>query len=272
MSDEPVDQWELSDKDLKFYPHFDGYRSAEAAMAYANDPEKVAKHAFLPFLLTNKSWTRYADKGEKSKRKDRPIRYAARADAYIYSKYRHDLSIPYEKKLRDLGLQHSVIAYRRIPREDGDSGKCNIDFAKEAFEEIKAQGNCVVVALDISSFFDSLDHQLLKEKWCDLLSCDRLPADHYAVFKAITQYSVVDKLLAYERYEHYGVKRTDAAGNPIKGYTTPYKEMPTKLGTGSDFRRLIAGKGGNHRLSKNITSLMVSLKDLLYPTCSQTFI
>ena len=41
-------------------------------------------------------------------------------------------------------------------------GKNNIEFANNAFEEIKRRKHCVAIALDISGFFDNLDHQRLK--------------------------------------------------------------------------------------------------------------
>lgn len=38
-------------------------------------------------------------------------------------------------------------------------------------------------------FFDRLDHKYLKRQLCNLLECDSLPNDYYAVFKNITKYS-----------------------------------------------------------------------------------
>lgn len=55
-----------------------------------------------------------------------------------------------------------------------------------------------VIALDLSKFFDTLDHSFLKDAWCRLLSTYKLPEDHYAVFKAITKYSKVDKDKVYD--------------------------------------------------------------------------
>ena len=36
---------------------------------------------------------------------------------------------------------------------------------------------------DFTKFFDMLDHDYLKGQWCSLLQVERLPKDHYAVFK-----------------------------------------------------------------------------------------
>ena len=107
-------------------------------------------------------WTRFAEEGRKGKLKNRPIHYAARRDAYIFSYYRHILSQKYETELNYLGLDTSVLAYRRIPIADGAGGKCNIHFAHEAISNIRELDTCCVIALDISSYFESLDHPRLK--------------------------------------------------------------------------------------------------------------
>lgn len=235
--------WKPREKDLKSYPHFDGYRSAEDASALACDRDAVASHAFYPFILVNTSWTKFAKKGQKGKVKIRPIRYACRSDAYIYTKYRHELSPHYEAMLTSAGLDQSIIAYRRIEKTDSNKGKCNIDFAKEAFDEISKQKNCYVIALDISSFFETLDHHKIRSKWESLLGEQELPKDHEKVFKSITSYAVVDKIQAYEALGFYGKKRKDRAGNDIKGYLVPYKKIPMQLCTGSEFQEKIASAG-----------------------------
>ncbi|WP_233458138.1 hypothetical protein [Arsenophonus endosymbiont of Apis mellifera] len=38
----------------------------------------------------------------------------------------------------------------------------------------------------------------MKDAWCRLLATDKLPEDHYAVFKAITKFSKVDKNKVYD--------------------------------------------------------------------------
>ena len=50
---------------------------------------------------------------------------------------------------------------------------------------------------DFTNFFDSLDHQYLKQRWGDLIESVQLPPDHYAVYKNITRYSTweLDDLL-----------------------------------------------------------------------------
>jgi hypothetical protein len=203
----PPDPWTLDASKLKQYPHFDRNLTIAEAEALANDPKKVAAHKFYPFLLFNESWTRYAHKGEWADKKTRPLRYAARADAYIFARYRHELAHFFELELAKSGLSNSILAYRKIPSPSG-GGMCNIHFAQMAFEEVISQGDCCVIALDISSFFENLDHAKLKQVWCRLLGVPRLPADHFAVFKAMTRYSVVEKQAVYGRLGFFGPKRT----------------------------------------------------------------
>lgn len=242
--------WLLRDSDLKHYPHFDAPISAADAHTLATDRDRVAKHKFFPFIRFLQRWNRFAPKGKVGKPKERQIRYASRRDAYIFSRYRHLLSERYEAHLARLGLRDSVLAYRRITDATSQGGKCNIHFARDAFYKISELGDCVVIALDISNFFESLDHSRLKTLWCRMLGEDRLPGDHFQVFKAITAYAVVDKHLVYERLGHFGPKRRTKSGTSIDGYLTPYKKMPKQLCTGAEFRTKICGRG-NSIIEKN---------------------
>lgn len=76
--------WQLTSEDLKRYPHFDSWLSIEDAKSLATDPNAVATHTFYPFMLYKNRWTRFAAAGEAGDVKERPIRYSARGDAYIY--------------------------------------------------------------------------------------------------------------------------------------------------------------------------------------------
>jgi hypothetical protein len=194
---EIAELWEPDSSDIKTYPHFDGHLSTTEIRDLVRDAGTVTKHTFYPLLHFEKKWrrapVRRADGTlEKRKPKSRPIRYACRRDAYIYKHYRQLISVPYEAQLVSRGLADSVLAYRRIPVAAGSAAcKSNIHFAKEAFEKIKALGKCSAVAIDISSFFDSLNHEKLKALWCEICGFDRLPADHFAVFKSLTAYRFV---------------------------------------------------------------------------------
>lgn len=243
--------WQIKPSDLKGYPHFDPVISTADATAYASDAQTVTAHTFYPFMLYEERWNRFADKDQKGKSKSRPIRYGARRDAYIFTRYRHILSQAYEAALSANGLTENVLAYRRIPTSDGRGGKCNIHFAKDAFDAVERLKNCAAVAIDISRFFESLDHGLLKDAWQNLLGLARLSSDHFAVFKAITTYSFVDRQAVYERLGHYGPKRKSKNGKDIMGYLTPYKDVPKQLCTGKQFRQKISGGPEGSIVKKN---------------------
>ena len=161
---------EFNQKDLKHYPHFDQHLSVEQINRLVSDPVIVSRHKFYPFFLYEEAWQPFRNKDgkhEKLEPKRRPIRYASRKDAYILTHYRRILSERYELRLQALGISHCPIAYRKIKKRN-DGGKCNIDFAKDAFDEIAKLGNCVAIALDIKGYFENLDHSLIKKIWMDL--------------------------------------------------------------------------------------------------------
>lgn len=224
---------------VRRYPHFDPVISEAEATAIATDPDRVRLHTFYPFLRYDEGWNAYAEKGKSGKRKDRPIRFAARLDSCIFSYYRHLLSAPYEAKLQSEGLAEAVIAYRRIAKASGGGGQSNIDFGLSAVKAIQSQGDCCSIALDISSFFETLGHDRLRDVWAELLGVPRLPNHHFKVFQAITRYAHVDVIQAYTRLGFYGDK-TDRHGRTRPGYLKPRKEIPVQLCDGRTFQAKIA--------------------------------
>lgn len=204
----------------KNYLHFDYPLSSEKFYTYITVPHNIEKHAFYPFIHFELSSRKIKKIGfkivkgkkriivEKQPTKIRPIKYSSHIDGHIYAYYAHLLSPYYEEVLLKKQIHRSVLAFRKLPNSPN-----NIDFAKKVFDEVKERQNCSVICLDIKSFFDELDHDLLKKAWLNLLNVDELPIDHYKVFKSITNYSYVNKNLVYEnlnlslnRY-HKGLKR-----------------------------------------------------------------
>lgn len=118
--------------------------------------------------------------------KERPIAFASLRDSLIYSFYAHVLTELYEKYIRAAGFDECVLAYR------SDLGLSNVDFAREVFQYISL-GPCTAIALDVTGFFDSLDHGLLKTNWKAVLGVDELPKDQYKIFRSLTQYSYVNR-------------------------------------------------------------------------------
>ncbi len=235
--------WRPQKKHLKGYPHFDGVMTLDEIEAFVNDPDAVKNHPFYPFIEYEKKWQPFRHGDEKPGPKRRCIRYAARHDAYIFMRYRQLLSEKYEALLKTLDLSDCILAYRRIPVGNGKpGGKCNIHFAKAAFEAILRLGNCCAVAVDISSYFESLDHRRLKKIWREVMGVAELPPDHYAVFKAITRFSVVSRNEVYARLGYFGEKRRSKTGKPIMGFLRPVKYMPARLCSKKDFKQKICGK------------------------------
>jgi hypothetical protein len=163
------------------YPHFDSAVSLKKIEPLVSNPSLVAKWQFYPLL-------RYAMIGDHARgieqryAKRRHISYAAHRDAHLYAYYAHLLSERYEQLVYLAGLSDNIIAFRR------GTGLSTIDHATSVFRYIKSNPSCLALAFDVSGFFDSLNHDLLKIRWQDLLVCHHLPSDHFAVFKSITKY------------------------------------------------------------------------------------
>lgn len=172
------------------YLHFDEPLSVAKATALVTDESAVSEHAFWPLIRFQVHTAKIKQDKVSGKidwhHKDREISYAAHSDSLIFGFYATRLSEAYEKKLDELSLGACVLAFRPL-------GKCNIDFAKSAFDEIASRGDCVALALDVTKFFDTIDHSQLKQRWARLLGVDALPKDHYAVYKAVAKFSFVDR-------------------------------------------------------------------------------
>jgi hypothetical protein len=181
---------------------------------YVQDISKIASHSFYPLIHrsiatkrlkkgiskagenTKKLYT-YKDGKKVANVKYREIYYPTHLDAHIYSYYFREVLEPlYESELhKDPLLNDAVIGYRAIPIPDNSRCKANYDFANEVFEAIRAsQGEIAVIALDISKFFDSIDHKILKKAWVKLLGngFTDLPKHHYNVYKSLTRFSYVE--------------------------------------------------------------------------------
>jgi hypothetical protein len=238
--------WELEVDGLKHYPHFDAELSLKRARQIISSASLVAANAFYPFLMYSKNWQPFRLKDPRPDRKERLIRYAARKDAYIFAKYRHELAEKYEGELTSLGISDSVIAYRRVVKSSG-GGKCNIDFAAEVFNHIKQMGNCCFIALDISKFFENLDHDFLLNAWCKLLGVTSLPVDHAAVFKAVTNYSFIDR---DDLFKRLGFLKERASGEKnMVVRAQRFADLPRKLCSNKEFRQLVKeSKTGSPKL------------------------
>ena len=214
----------------KRYIHFDLPLSPEDATAYVSDPQKVKRHPFYPLLsyelITPRTRKSPLGSGKPFTKepKLRPIAYPAHKDGYIFSYYKSLLEGPYEDWLNGKGLREAVTAFR-------STGENNITLAKKAFDFIRANPVCQIVVTDIESFFDNLDHDILKEIWTRFLGKSKLPEDHYAVYKAITRYSTVKR---HKVYNLFGIRLSGRLRST---------DSPRRLCTPKQFREKVLGRG-----------------------------
>ncbi len=187
-------------------------------------------HRFLPLLgftdLARKlvrtkekdgTWKRDADGMflREERLKPRPIRFASHGDAAYLQAYAEHLHRFYEMALKEDNTSRSVLAYRR-------GGGTNIHHAKSLFNEIRTRGDCSVFAMDISGFFDCLDHKLLRDEIAGLLKVTRLEGHHGTVWRNVTRYSWVetedlDKLLGRNRNGHGRVCTPEDFATHVRG-------------------------------------------------------
>lgn len=206
---------------LHFDPFINIYKRTSFFKEYFSENKNVISHSFYPFLRSTLKTPKVKWKTKKDgtkeriwlQRKEREIFYSSHFDAFIFSWYSTILSNKYEKKLKLNNIQNIPIAYRSIEK------KCNIDFAKETFDYIKNKKQCVTIALDFSGFFDNMDHELLKKSWCNILDKNRLPTDHYKIYRNVTNFRFIDNDETLSRYFPFIKFKRDHPKN--KRITTP---------------------------------------------------
>lgn len=169
-------------KSKKTYSHFDYRIDIRKAAEFIGNPQNIARYGFYPFIHYTMEMDRYNSKTGKDVKK-REICYAAHMDRCIYQYYAYILNESYNKKIMEYGIEKVPVAYRTDLKDN------NIQSAKKAFDFIKNNLNSYVMIGDFTHFFDNLDHKYLKKQWCKMLQVDKLPNDHYAVYKNITKYS-----------------------------------------------------------------------------------
>ena len=231
---------------IKWYPHIglpfnynDRHKWIEK---YVTNPEMVSKHSFLPFIhktskvkkfrkvyssidgKVHENYKRDNKLLRKVDEKKRELFYASQFDSLIFSYYAKLLSDRYEIKLRQpkYNLNEVVNAYRSIPinpKNVDSSNKCNIDFANDVFKYVAnyKESKFAVIAFDISSFFDNLNHKKLRQIWAEILEEDKLPTDHFNVFKNITRFSHVDIVDIFEEFkDKIYTRKINKKGEPLK--------------------------------------------------------
>ena len=209
--DNDFEKWRSSlkpDQRRRGYVHFDVSLDLDLETTFGSVVKKIQNlnnHQFLPFIKYIEKYNRYrrgSDGKPVRKPKLRPIMYASHLDSHIYSFFAHQWSKEYERFLDKNNLEGNVLAYRMIERCDGSGkGQSNIHIAKEVFSAVKKMSSCAVITADISTFFDTLNHRILKERLCHVLDTDRLNGDEYKILKSLTQFRYVSR--------KHGEKRID---------------------------------------------------------------
>jgi len=195
--------------------------------SYVSNPKKVQSHSFFPFIHRKISVRKFrrdkkgnieASKLRVASYKVREVYYANHLDSNIYSYFSFLLKELYEEKLKESGAEECVTAYRRIKLYENKNSrnKCNVDFAKDVFKYIKLNNrrNLVSITFDITSFFDNLNHDKLKQAWAGLLNETKLPENHYAVFRNLTKFSFLELEAIFDEFKNDIIVQKD--GKAIK--------------------------------------------------------
>ena len=222
---------------IKTYLHFDSPISREAATKLVTDVDAVKRHSFLPLIEFETQQRHYRrvnkklDSGKPQvKSKSRRIAYCSNVDACIFSYYATMLNEHYEAFIKQKEIDDVVIGYRKVGS--------NIDLAFQVFSEVVKQRNCVAFCFDIRSFFDNIDHDVLKRNWCRMLNTSFLPEDQFKIFQRLTKFSTVNRNACLRRLGMSPSKRDREFDNK-------------RLCCIEDFRNKIRGSDGT------LTSLVI---------------
>jgi len=178
----------------KKYLHFDHRVKIENAESYVTNPSKIEKHSFLPLIHYVSSFEKnigvknpdYDNRPVKPKNRD--IMYAGHWDNFIYKYYSEKLNDSYNEYLINVNLNDCITAYR-----NNMIGKSNIDFAAEIINQIVDYGGAYILVGDFTSYFDKIDHLLLKESLKKVLNVPRLKKDWFNIFRSVTKYGYYEK-------------------------------------------------------------------------------
>ena len=190
----------------KGYPHFDHKIHIKNVESYVVDPLRIAKHSFLPFIYYESKSEKYVGK-PNSEMKNRPIKpknrdimYAGHLDNFIYKYYADRLNEAYNEYTDDNNLDDCSTAYR-----DNKKEQSNIEFAAEVINKIVDYEDAFIMVGDFTSFFDKIDHCLLKEQLSKVCKVNRLSKDWYNVYRSITKYGYYIKKKLIEQLQKEGL-------------------------------------------------------------------
>lgn len=201
------------------YLHFDYRTRYSSVKSYVENPKRIIRHSFLPFIHKEKVLIKYKESeiGERPvKLKLRDLYRAGHLDSCIYKYYADCLNECYEYQTQIRKIDNNVASYR------SGKGKSNIDYAAETINFIKQKKNgCYIFIGDFEKFFDTLDHEYLKCKLKEVLGYNRLPEDWYKIFKTITKFSWIEQK---DLNDLFGSEK-DQYKNGMKSYFKSWEEF-----------------------------------------------
>ena len=170
------------------YTHFDLKLSDEVRTTFNMTDREIASHDFWPLLGFTKVQRRIKytpERGRYFEEKPREIKFGSHKDAAVLEYYASHLSTAYERYLCETDFGHSILAYRTGV---GD----NIAQAGALFRELRDRGSGTAIALDISGFFDNIDHDVMFATLKKVLGTSRLSQSDFHVFRTMTKFAWVD--------------------------------------------------------------------------------
>lgn len=170
------------------YIHFDHPLSKAQRKRFSISPEQLRTHSFWPLLgfVQESRRAKFNKSGELYfELKPRKIRFGSHRDAAILEYYGKILGKKYEEFLKSQSFGNSVLAYR-------PGRGTNITQANDLFQEIKSRKNSTAIALDVSKFFDKINHKILFESLKEVLGVERIPDADFQVLKFCTNFSFVE--------------------------------------------------------------------------------
>lgn len=240
---------------------------------YVTTPEKIRVHSFLPLIHKTIKQRKYRAANTTTERtptkkrfrikdeKKREIYFASHLDAQIFSFYNAKLVEAYEEYIKGEPFNDSVVAYRKIPvSTSSKNNKCNIEFAKSTFEFIKGNQDkkLSVIVADVTSFFDNLNHKILKKQWCKILKVKSLPEDHYNVFKTLTKIKYVESKQLFKSYNKTMIVER---GVPNSSTDKEFKRKPIKQSSYFKEKKAVAFCTKSEFVSNNL-NLIISKNNL----------
>ena len=207
----------------KRYLHFDHIISYnDYVKSYVENPNRIEKHSFLPFLKFEKEYSRfmgydYVDSATKKpvKEKKRPILYASHIDGFVYRFYSDKINLKYNEWVSKRNFDECPTAYR-----NNKKGKSNIHYAVDVISYIVESEKCYIMVGDYEHFFDTLNHRYLKSKLKEVLGVESLPSDYYNILKSVMRYTYIEK----DAVENY-LKQRGKIINLMNAYFTNMEQF-----------------------------------------------